>query len=63
MRMGGIVLGILVTLAGGVWVLQGLGVAFAPRSFMTADPTWAWIGAITAVAGLGLVAWSIRRGT
>jgi hypothetical protein len=61
MRTPGIVLGALLALAGAVWILQGLGVAFAPQSFMTADPTWAWIGAATMLAGIGLAAWALRR--
>lgn len=44
-------------LAGTVWILQGLDLAFAPVSFMTADRTWSWIGTIAVVVGCGLL-WS-----
>jgi hypothetical protein len=61
MRWGGMLAGALMVLGGGVWLLQGLNVAFAPRSFMTGDRSWVVIGAITAAAGLALLAWSARR--
>lgn len=47
--------GVLVTLSGLVWLAQGLDLPFAPRSFMTADRSWAFIGAVTAAAGMVLV--------
>jgi hypothetical protein len=52
------VVGALAVLAGGVWMLQGM--AVLPGSFMSGDPTWIWIGSVTAAVGLGLVAWSRR---
>ena len=55
MRTGLLVAGVVVTLAGLVWLAQGLNLPFAPRSFMTADRSWAFIGAVTAVAGAILV--------
>jgi hypothetical protein len=51
-------IGALAVLAGGVWMMQGM--AVVPGSFMSGDPTWIWIGAVTAAGGLGLVAWSRR---
>ena len=56
-----IVLGVLMALAGGVWLAQGLNLPFAPGSFMTADPAWALIGAVTLAAGLGLLVVGARR--
>lgn len=50
------IVGALAVLAGVLWMLQGLGVV--PGSFMSGEPAWAWIGAITAAGGLGLVLWS-----
>jgi hypothetical protein len=50
--------GALAVLAGSVWMLQGMSVL--PGSFMSGDPTWFWIGSVTAAMGLGLVAWSRR---
>ena len=48
--------------AGVVWVGQGTGV-LRGSSFMVGDPTWAWIGAATAVVGaiLGIADVRSRR--
>jgi len=57
-----LVLGVLLALAGAVWLAQGLNLPFAPGSFMTADPTWAIIGGITLAVGALLIArWMQRR--
>jgi hypothetical protein len=61
MRTAGIVIGVLVAIAGAVWIAQGLNLAFAPRSFMTSDRTWIVIGLVALVLGIGLTAWSARR--
>ncbi|MGD2061368.1 MAG: hypothetical protein PVF87_10915 [Acidimicrobiia bacterium] len=55
-----IVSGVVLVLAGAIWILQGLNVAFAPESFMTGDRSWSWIGTGAVVAGSGLVWWGIR---
>jgi hypothetical protein len=60
MRLPQLVLGILLTLSGAVWIAQGLNLPFAPRSFMTADRAWILIGAVTVVAGIVLVGRSRR---
>ena len=62
MRIGSVVLGVLVGLAGLVWIAQGLNLPFAPRSFMTADRTWVVIGAAAVLAGAVLVGRSRRVG-
>jgi len=46
------VLGILLSLGGLVWIAQGLNLPFAPRSFMTADRTWIVLGFVAVVVGL-----------
>jgi uncharacterized membrane protein len=51
MRPSLLVLGVLLVLAGLVWVAQGLDLPFAPSSFMTADRAWVLIGAVTVLAG------------
>ena len=61
MRVAGIVAGLLVTVAGVVWLLQGLQVAFVPQSFMTDNRQWVVIGGLTAIGGLALATWSWRR--
>ena len=53
------VVGILLILAGGVWVLQGVNIL--PGSFMTGDPQWAINGAITIAIGLGLLLFGRTR--
>jgi hypothetical protein len=52
--------GLLASLAGVVWALQGVGIL--PGSFMTGDSTWTVIGVITLVAGAALVVWGLRSG-
>jgi hypothetical protein len=52
------VVGIVLLLAGLVWVGQGLG--YIRGSFMTGDPTWTVIGALTAAVGTILAVWGWR---
>ena len=61
--LGFTLLGVLLIGAGLVWIAQGLGVEWAPRSFMTADRAWVFIGAVVAVAGAVIIGWSRQRGT
>jgi hypothetical protein len=50
-----LIVGGLMILVGGVWLLQGLGIL--PGSFMTGQPFWAVMGAIfLAVGGVLVVA-------
>jgi hypothetical protein len=49
---------ILLMLAGGIWILQGINIL--PGSFMTGDPQWAINGAITVLVGAGLF-WFVNR--
>jgi hypothetical protein len=44
---------------GTVWVLQGVNIL--PGSFMTGQKIWAYRGAATAVAGLILLLFTLRR--
>jgi hypothetical protein len=46
---------------GGVWILQGLDIAFQGGSFMAGDPKWAVYGAILALVGVGQAIWSATR--
>jgi len=61
MRPVSLVLGIVLVLAGAVWIAQGLDLPFAPSSFMTADRTWVLIGAAAVVAGMVLIGWTRQR--
>jgi hypothetical protein len=63
-------LGLLLVLMGGVWILQAFNIAFngpmgpgGERSFMVEDRSWAVYGAIAIVVGLVQVAWSNTRKT
>ena len=60
MRLIVVIFGILVLLAGAIWALQGIGVI--PGSFMSNNPTWIWIGVVTALFGLVILAFGIRSG-
>ena len=53
-------LGVLMICMGGIWVLQGLNIAFLD-SFMAGDPQWAVWGAILALFGVGQAIWSVTR--
>jgi hypothetical protein len=53
-----VVIGALVTLAGIVWTLQGLG--YISGSFMTGATLWAVIGPVVALIGLGIAAFGFR---
>ena len=59
MRIALNVLGVLCSLVGGVWFLQGINII--PGSFMTGQPKWAIYGGILLVAGIGLLIAANRR--
>jgi len=60
MKTAGKVLGVLMVLGGGVWILQGINLL--PGSFMTGDPRWAVRGAVLFVLGIVLFVIASRRG-
>lgn len=60
MRVVSTLLGLLMVAMGGVWILQGLNIAFL-HSFMAGEPNWAFYGAILALFGIGQVIWSNTR--
>jgi hypothetical protein len=53
------VAGALIAVAGIVWTLQGLG--YVTGSFMTGATQWAFIGLVTAAAGLLLMGLGLFR--
>jgi hypothetical protein len=53
-----LIVGGLMILVGGVWLLQGLGIL--PGSFMTGQPFWAVMGAIFLAVGGVLVVTGFR---
>ena len=66
MRIFSTLLGLFLMFMGGVWILQGLNIAFngpmigGQKSFMVGDPVWIFSGAIVVVLGLAQVVWSNR---
>ena len=60
MKVVSTLLGVLMVCMGGIWVLQGLNIAFLD-SFMAGDPQWAVYGAVLVVLGVGQAAWSATR--
>jgi hypothetical protein len=59
-RIVSTLLGLLCVALGGVWMLQGLSVAFKVGP-MVGDPKWILFGAILALVGAGQVVWSNTR--
>ena len=53
-------LGLLVVCMGGVWILQGLNIAFRV-GFMVGDKQWVAWGALAVLVGIGQVVWSNTR--
>ena len=62
MRAISSLIGLSMTLMGGIWILQGFNIAFL-NSFMANDKQWALWGAILALVGLGQIYWSNTRET
>ena len=61
MRVVSSVIGLLMVCFGGIFILQGLDIAFQGDSFMAGDPQWAVWGTLLALVGLGQVIWSNTR--
>ena len=61
MKIVSTLLGLLMVCMGGIWILQGLNIAFLEGSFMAGAPQWAVYGAILAAFGVGQVVWSVTR--
>ncbi|MFQ5966765.1 MAG: hypothetical protein ACE5MI_04025 [Acidimicrobiia bacterium] len=61
MRTAGLVVGVALAFGGTVWILQGFDVSFAPKSFMTGNQEWIFLGGAAVAVGIALVVWSRRR--
>ena len=63
MRVISSLIGVLIVLMGGIWILQGLNLAWGPlsRSFMQGDQHWAFYGTIMLVVGVCEIVWSNTR--
>ncbi|HEX7945560.1 MAG TPA: hypothetical protein VF495_12890 [Phenylobacterium sp.] len=62
MRIVSSLLGLLLVALGGIWMLQGLNLAFKV-GFMVGDPKWTLYGALLALVGVAQVVWSNTRQT
>ena len=60
MRVFSTLIGLLMAAMGGIWILQGLDIAFL-HSFMAGELKWAVYGAMLLAVGLCQAFWSIRR--
>jgi hypothetical protein len=60
MRVVSSLLGLLMVAMGGIWMLQGLGLAFQV-GFMAGDKQWVLWGAVLAALGVCQIIWSNTR--
>jgi hypothetical protein len=60
MRIVSSLIGLLMICLGGVWILQGLNLAFKV-GFMVGDKRWVAWGALLALVGLAQLVWSNTR--
>jgi hypothetical protein len=58
MRYVLLIVGVLMVLMGGIWLLQGIGIL--PGSFMTGQAFWAVMGAVFLAVGGSLVLAGLR---
>ena len=61
MKIVSTLLGLLMIAMGGIWILQGLDIAFQEGSFMGGDPQWAVWGAVLVLFGAAQAWWSVTR--
>ncbi len=59
MRIAGIIVGIILVLLGGLWVLQGSNVM--PNTVMSGQNQWLYTGIVVLIAGIGVLWWTLRR--
>ena len=60
MRIVSSLIGLLMVAMGGIWMLQGMNLAFR-QGFMVGDYHWTIYGAILAAFGVAQVVWSNMR--
>ncbi|MGN6158079.1 MAG: hypothetical protein ACTHNL_08280 [Devosia sp.] len=59
MRIAGTIIGIILILLGGVWILQGSNVLAG--SVMSGQSQWLYIGIVVLIVGLLALWWTYRR--
>lgn len=62
MRIVSSLLGLLLVCMGGIWILQGLNIAFRV-GFMVGDKQWVGWGALAVLVGAAQIFWSNTRQT
>ena len=60
MRVVSSLIGLAMIAMGGIWMLQGMNLAFR-QGFMVGDHHWTIYGALLAVVGIAQVVWSNTR--
>ena len=60
MRIISTLIGLMMTVVGAIWILQGLNLAFRV-GFMVGDKRWVVFGALLALLGIAQVIWSNTR--
>jgi hypothetical protein len=59
MRIAGVIVGIILILLGGVWILQGANVLAG--SVMSGHSQWLYVGIAVVIVGAGVLWWTLRR--
>nr|WP_295888240.1 hypothetical protein [uncultured Devosia sp.] len=59
MKIAKIIIGIVLLLIGLLWILQGANIVGG--SVMSGQSQWLYIGIVAALAGAGLLYWTLRR--
>ena len=60
MRVISSLIGLLMVAMGGIWILQGLNLAFRV-GFMVGQPRWVLFGALLALVGIAQIVWTNMR--
>jgi hypothetical protein len=69
MKVIALIVGVIIALLGGLWLLQGLGLVHIEPVACVAEcetlegpsPMWAGIGGVTFLVGLAAIVWGVRR--
>jgi hypothetical protein len=59
MRLGGTIIGIILVLLGGLWILQGSNIIGG--SIMSGQSQWLYIGIVLVIIGIATTWWVRRR--
>ena len=58
-RIAMVIAGVVLTITGAIWILQGANVL--KGSFMTGRALWSWMGGLAVVVGAPLLVLGLRR--